>query len=54
MIIQLDQAYQTSAVIAWLNENQIVLLNLAGPRESKIPGIYEQTKEFLLRVLFSQ
>jgi hypothetical protein len=51
MIVQLDQTYQPSAVIDWLDENQIQKLNVAGPRESKIPGIYEQTKAFLNKVL---
>ena len=51
MIVQLDQAYQPSAVIDWLDENQIQILNIAGPRESKIPGIYEQTKKFLIAVI---
>ena len=51
MIVQLDQTCQTSAVIDWLDENQIQILNIAGPRESKIPGIYEQTKMFLIKVL---
>ncbi len=35
MIVQLDQAYQASDVIDWLDENQIQILNIAGPRESK-------------------
>ena len=52
MIVQLDQAYQTSVVIDWLDENRIQILNIAGPRESKRPGIYEQTKMFLLREIF--
>ncbi len=51
LIIQLDQDYQKSAVINWMNDNQIETLNLAGPRELKIPGIYEQTKKFLIKVL---
>lgn len=51
MIVQLDQTYQTSAVINWLDENLIQILNIAGPRESKIPGIHEQAKRFLIKVL---
>lgn len=51
MIIQFDQDYKSGAVIDWLNENQIKILNIAGPRESKIPGIYEQAKMFLLKEL---
>lgn len=51
MIVQLDQGYQTSTVIDWLDENQIQVLNIAGPRKSKIPGIYEKAKTFLMKVL---
>lgn len=51
MIVQLDQGFQIIAVIKWLNENQIKTLNIAGPRESKIPGIYEQAKQFLNQIL---
>jgi hypothetical protein len=54
MIIQLDQTYQIGAVIEWLDENQIKILNIAGPRESKIPGIYEQAKTFLLQEVFNR
>jgi predicted Rossmann-fold nucleotide-binding protein len=54
MIVQLDQAYQMGAVINWLNENQVQTLNIAGPRESKIPGIHEQAKTFLLQEVFNR
>lgn len=32
---------------AWVVENQIKILNVAGPRGSKDPGIYEATKKLL-------
>jgi hypothetical protein len=51
MIVQLDQDYQVGAVIDWLNENQIQILNIAGPRESKISGIHDKAKELLLSVI---
>lgn len=51
MIVQLDQDYQTGAVLVWLNENLIEILNIAGPRESKIPGIHDQAKRFLLNII---
>jgi hypothetical protein len=51
MTIQLDQDYQMGAVIKWMNDNLIETLNPSGPRESKIHGIYEQTKKSLMRVL---
>ena len=51
MIVQLDQAYQTSAVINCLDKYQILPLNLAAPKKSKIPGIYEQARKFIGQIL---
>jgi hypothetical protein len=51
MAVQLDHDHQAIDVIKWLCENQIQVLNIAGPRESKIPGIYEKTKAFLEKEL---
>ena len=39
-------------VAAWLADRTIVVLNVAGPRESTCPGIYEQAATFL-RALFA-
>ena len=33
--------------IAWLRVNRIEILNIAGPSENRIPGIYEISYEFL-------
>lgn len=51
MIVQLDDDYQVGAVINWLEENRIQTLNIAGPRESKLPGIHDKAKQFLKEVL---
>ena len=40
-----------AAVRAWLAVNAIRVLNVAGPRESKRPGIYEGVRGFLEGVL---
>ncbi|MFO1494875.1 MAG: putative molybdenum carrier protein [Lysobacterales bacterium] len=32
-----------TSALAWLRENGIATLNVAGPRESKRPGIQEQS-----------
>ena len=37
----------TASVLAWLRENAIQTLNVAGPRESQRPGIYHQTLALL-------
>ena len=37
-------------VLEWLRQHEIKILNVAGPRESKQPGIYRQTRELLNEV----
>jgi len=36
---------------SWLERNDIQTLNIAGPRQSKAPGIYELTREVLKTAL---
>jgi len=46
LVMQLDQEISDSdidAVWQWINEHEISELNVAGPRESKRPGIYRKT-----------
>lgn len=38
-------------VWTWLAHQGVRVLNLAGPRESNAPGIYQQAKDFLILVL---
>jgi hypothetical protein len=38
-------------VLRWLGANGIRVLNVAGPRESEAPGVYEAARAFLERVL---
>ena len=33
---------------AWVASNRIHILNVAGNRESKNPGVYEQTKQLIV------
>lgn len=37
-------------ICEWLNEYSVHVLNVAGPRESQSPGIYEQSLDFLTRL----
>ena len=53
LVVQLDQETNSEAVLHWLVTNKIRVLNVAGPRESKIPGIHRQALEFL-RVLLAE
>lgn len=41
------EEHATASVIRWLIEHRIRTLNIAGPRASKEPAIYEWTKRFL-------
>lgn len=50
LVLQLDEISISDAVIvtlAWLSQESIGALNIAGPRESKRPGIYGAALRFL-------
>lgn len=50
LVVQLDTTTvkeAASAVLAWLHQHAIKTLNVAGPRESKQPGIHQRTVELL-------
>ena len=51
MVIDVDHVASVSNVCEWLAQHRIRVLNVAGPRESKQPGIYEQTSAFLRELL---
>ena len=53
LIVQLDseQLIAPPNVVRWIHGQQIITLNIAGPRESKFPdGIYREACEYLERV----
>jgi hypothetical protein len=45
-----DLAAEIENVREWLAMHTIAVLNIAGPRESKRPGVYRQTMDFLQAV----
>ncbi|WP_084154983.1 putative molybdenum carrier protein [Polycyclovorans algicola] len=50
LVLQADDgvhAHNALAVVAWLRRHGIQILNVAGPRESKRPGIYRLTRQLL-------
>jgi len=48
LIIQLDAARPNMATLTeWLDQNNIRVLNVAGPRESKTPGVHLQASRYL-------
>lgn len=46
-----DYKNQVAEMMNWLETNKIEILNIAGPRESKEPGIYKESKELILKEL---
>ncbi len=51
LVLDMDQQPNEGAVWAWATAHRIHVLNVAGPREEKSPGIYRDSVEFLRRVL---
>ena len=47
----LDRQVIVKMILRFIVNNGTIILNVAGPRESKIPGIYEQSKSVMLDVL---
>jgi hypothetical protein len=54
LVVQLDDENPKAMeeILDWLKTHEIKILNVAGPRESKIPGIHKLSSEFL-RMVFS-
>lgn len=51
LVLDLTESPNASEVPAWANKHGIRVLNVAGPREKKSPGIYAQARKFLHKVL---
>ena len=51
LTIDLAEAPDVSAVQGWIAEQALCILNVAGPRESRYPGIYAQVLQFLNQIL---
>jgi predicted Rossmann-fold nucleotide-binding protein len=51
LVVELDKDQDTQAVQNWLKENSVKVLNVAGPRESKRPGIHQQAADYLKKLL---
>ena len=47
LVLDLEQGNQemTGIIQDWVEKNHISVLNVAGPRESKVPGIYKIARE---------
>jgi hypothetical protein len=51
LVIQLDGDADPVAAASWLREQRVRILNVAGPRESKRPGVYARALQFMERLL---
>lgn len=57
LVVTLEDGIDPAAFRAWLDTNRIAILNVAGPRESKRPGVYAAAAcclEVLLRLVLSR
>jgi hypothetical protein len=50
-IVDLQDTPDVDTIVTWLKHQQIEILNIAGPRESKHPGIHEEARHFLRKLL---
>jgi len=53
LVFDLGETKDPTGVVNWIQAHGIEVLNVAGPRESKNPGIYQKAKKFLVDVLNS-
>jgi Circularly permutated YpsA SLOG family len=51
LVVDMARAISPRIIQDWINENQIQVLNVAGPRESQAPGIYDQARALIRRIL---
>jgi Circularly permutated YpsA SLOG family len=50
-VLDLAENPDPAEVLRWVEENSVRVLNVAGPRESSQPGIYQEARAFLLLTL---
>lgn len=50
-VVDLLDGTSTEEIREWIEEEEVVVLNVAGPRESTSPGIYDQAATFLKALL---
>ena len=50
LVVELARGEDPGYVAEWIAERGIRVLNVAGPRESEVPGIYERAATFLAGV----
>lgn len=51
LIVDLSEKEMIKEIADWILNNNIQILNIAGPRESQSPGIYQSSSKILFEVL---
>ena len=51
LVVALEELPGLDEVIAWIDRNEISVLNIAGPRASQAPGLYDAAVQFLLSLV---
>ncbi len=51
LVVQLDGDADPGTVAEWIRKLGVKVLNIAGPRESKRPGVYESALQFVRQLL---
>jgi len=51
LMVDLERPLAGEIIHAWLRSQHVRVLNVAGPRESKCPGVYAQAHRFLFSLL---
>lgn len=51
LVVDPHDPLAAKTIVAWLSEQNVRILNVAGPRESRHPGIYERASKLLHAVL---
>ncbi|HEY3307922.1 MAG TPA: putative molybdenum carrier protein [Desulfuromonadaceae bacterium] len=54
LVVQLDNTMKADAARHWIDTSNIAVLNVAGQRESKCPGLHATALEFLRQVFNSE
>ncbi len=50
-LVDFDRPAEIADLRDWLSANQVQVLNIAGPRESTEPGVYEKAAAYLRKLL---
>ncbi len=50
-VVDLDKDHDIDSVLDWMQKNLVNVLNVAGPRGSKRPYLYEMAQDYLLKLI---